>query len=162
MQYRYLELILHHGRNIGQGSSEGRPKAYAEVSLRGNPGKAYQSNVDKAGGTNPKWNLHLTFEIQDSSVREPGAEDVEVILVKLYHKRVQGDVSVGEAKIPIHALYNRGIWGSAAFNVDPTGRVMITYRLRQSTSTLNPSPVLLFQPSGTISFPHLAGFYTLS
>lgn len=135
MEYRKLELTVFAGQDIGPGLREGRVQVYALVSFNGDTATAQKTDVDREGGKNPIWNRTFTHTIPDLSVRDPGSE----VVAKLFYQRNREDLFVGEVRIPIPFLFDRGTRSFVSFDVVPTGRLHIAYRFGEKSLVRNQS-----------------------
>ncbi|KAG6390369.1 hypothetical protein SASPL_148103 [Salvia splendens] len=114
-------------------------KVYAKVSFNGDPKTSMLTNVDTAGGSNPRWNSTFNYTINKASLRNPGLE----VVVKLYCQGNLREVYIGEVKIPVKGLFDSGRKAKKElrFNVAGAGdgRLNILYSFGKTFTDQEPS-----------------------
>lgn len=112
---------------------------YAVVTILGYPKNKKKTDVDRNGGTNPKWNHHMKFTIDEASLNNPGV----ALLIQLKSDRTLGsDKEIGEVKIPISELFN-----SRAGDNKDSGEKVVEYQVRTSSG----------KPKGTLKLSYKFG-----
>lgn len=111
MGYRALELVIQSAqglRNVHNAPQLRKMNPFALVSIRDNNNNLHssvvQTPIDSEGNTNPKWNFHVTFNIDITKVKEKHL----ALVVKLRSRRITGDRDVGEVRVVITELEGFG------------------------------------------------------
>ncbi|KAL3516069.1 hypothetical protein ACH5RR_022971 [Cinchona calisaya] len=102
-----LDITLISAEGLKDVSMFSKMDVYVVVTISGHPKNKNQNktHVDKNGGTNPKWNHHMKFTIDEASVNNPGIS----LLIRLKSDSSFGsDKEIGEVNIPIPELFNGG------------------------------------------------------
>lgn len=128
MEARNLTITLVSAENLPHVRNFGETKVYAEVSLNGDTQTTRCSEVDMSGGTNPTWNFKTGYTmVVESGIEKPGVD----VVVKLMCKRTLRDKLIGEVKIPVKSLFDKGLKSKnvMSYNVEGSldGRLNILY-----------------------------------
>ncbi|CAK9158327.1 unnamed protein product [Ilex paraguariensis] len=103
MECKTFEIKLISATNLSDVREKFKMKVYAEVTIAGNAKTRKRTLIDKAGETNPTWNVTMQYMIGELAVQNEGIEEV----ITLYCKRKLGDRYIGEVRIPIKQLYEQ-------------------------------------------------------
>ncbi|XP_023909462.1 protein SRC2 [Quercus suber] len=111
MGYRALELVIQSAqglRNVHNAPQLRKMNPFALVSIRDNSNNLHSSEeqtpIDSEGNTNPKWNFHVTFNIDITKVKENHL----ALVVKIKSRRITGNRDVGEVRVLITELEGFG------------------------------------------------------
>nr|XP_023919117.1 protein SRC2-like [Quercus suber]POF01966.1 protein src2 [Quercus suber] len=111
MGYRALELVIQSAqglRNVHNAPQLRKMNPFALVSIRDNNNNLHSSEeqtpIDSEGNTNPKWNFHVTFNIDITKVKENHL----ALVVKIKSRRITGNRDVGEVRVLITELEGFG------------------------------------------------------
>ena len=105
VECRNFRITLVSADNLPDIRNFGQMKVYAVVSLSGISETAMKTEADMEGETNPRWNTYIDYTVTESFLREGGLQ----VVVKLYCERTLGDKLVGEVRIDVKSLFDRGI-----------------------------------------------------
>ncbi|CAK9164664.1 unnamed protein product [Ilex paraguariensis] len=103
MECKTFEIKLISATNLSDVREKFKMKVYAEVTIAGNAKTRKRTLIDKAGETNPTWNVTMQYMIGELAVQNEGIEEV----ITLYCKRKLGDRFIGEVRTPIKQLYEQ-------------------------------------------------------
>lgn len=105
MGYRPLEIVIQSAQGLKYVNHVKKMKPYAVVFIcddNNNPISSMNNTaVDKDGGSNPKWNFLVKFNINIAKAQQ-NRHDL-VVKLKSHHKS-HGDKDIGEVRVPIAEL----------------------------------------------------------
>ena len=111
MGYRALQLVIHSAqglRNVHNAPQLRKMNPFALVSIRDNNNNLHSSEeqtpIDSEGNTNPKWNFHVTFNVDITKVEENHL----ALVVKIKSRRKTSNRDVGEVRVLITELEGFG------------------------------------------------------
>ncbi|KAL3538128.1 hypothetical protein ACH5RR_001494 [Cinchona calisaya] len=139
MEYYPLDITLISAEGLKDVNIFSKMDVYAVVTILGYPKNKQKTPLDKNGGTNPKWNHHMKFNIDQHSLNNPGIS----LLIQLKSDRSLGsDRDIGEVNIPIPELFNGG-----GASTNDSGERVVEYEVRTSSG----------KPKGTLKFSYKLG-----
>ena len=140
MGYRALELVIQSAqglRNVHNAPQLRKMNPFALVSIRDNNNNLHSSEdqtpIDSEGNTNPKWNFHVTFNIDITRVKENHL----ALVVKLKSRRITGNRDVGEVRVLITELEGFGDANAVAERHVSKNVVNLDGTSQQGEGTLN-------------------------
>ncbi|KAE8706442.1 P-loop containing nucleoside triphosphate hydrolases superfamily protein [Hibiscus syriacus] len=125
-------------------------KAFAVVSINGNPQTNQRTPVDKENGSNPEWNCRMKFIVDEAHVHQ----NLVFLVFSLKSSRVIGDRDIGAVQVPVRELLrqtngNHMINQNVSYSVvSPEGK---------SRGILNFSYRFVGNLNGTVPYPQLPG-----
>ncbi|XP_030958640.1 protein SRC2-like [Quercus lobata] len=140
MGYRALELVIQSAqglRNVHNAPQLRKMNPFALVSIRDNNNNLHSSEeqtpIDSEGNTNPKWNFHVTFNIDITKVKENHL----ALVVKIKSRRITGNRDVGEVRVLITELEGFGDANAVAERHVSKNVVNLDGTSQQGGGTLN-------------------------
>ena len=135
MEYRPLEIKVLEAKGLKDVNFFSTMDVYVVVTISGDPRTAQKTPVDKDGGTSPKWNYQMKFNVDDALALQNGIG----LNFKLRSERAFGDRDIGEVFVPMKELLdNAG---------DGKGDRVVSYQVRKNSG----------KPKGTLSFSYKFG-----
>ncbi|KAH6832846.1 hypothetical protein C2S53_014357 [Perilla frutescens var. hirtella] len=124
MGSRRMEITIVSAEDLPDIRLLGWMKVYTVVSVNGS---IRATNVDREGGTNPRWNSSFVYAIDEWDLRCRGLD----VVVELFCERTLGDKFIGEVRIPVKNLFEMGLKSHIilCYSVSSTccGRLLILY-----------------------------------
>ncbi|KAL2469243.1 Uncharacterized protein Fot_50819 [Forsythia ovata] len=137
MEYRPLDITVKSAEGIKDVNLFSKMDVYVVVSIAGYPKSKKKTFVDKDCGTNPKWNHHMDFVVDEPYLTKPG---LSLHFQLMADRSIGGDKEVGQVTVQIHELYQ-------SVNSNPGEERVVEYQVRTSSG----------KPKGNIKFSYKFG-----
>lgn len=135
MEFRPLEIKILSAKDLKSVNHFTKMDVYVVGSISGDRRTAQRTNVDKDGGTSPKWNYPMKFTLDESLLQQNRL----TLDLQLRSDRTLGDKEIGSVHVPIKELID-----NAAGNKSDRS---VTYKV------VKPSG----KPKGTLDFSYKFG-----
>ncbi|XP_043708417.1 protein SRC2-like [Telopea speciosissima] len=138
MEYRPLEITVIAAKDIKDVNIFGKMDVYLVANLSGDNLTKQKTPIDKDGGTNPKWNFQMKFNIDEDAALKGGL----VLIFQLRCDRSIGsDKDIGVVHVPVKELLDNANAG------DEKSAQFVSYQVRTSSG----------KPKGQLNFSYKFG-----